>query len=248
MAEVRHLGLFPYCVRKENPYTGEFSWVGKAIRTNLRGAMALYWRIKRIKITIDSHFERWMISEDGDLVQEYSIDVSNEFFAKANHETEKDPICLGIFGLQWTSETEGLIIEQTGENLFNPLWENEDEYNLGFPFRIIHADPQESRNETSLFIGYPLSDDPYWSGIENIVTQEETINISNNITIKTNTVKTFFNLENIGFFVAKINNWSFEIAEWWEYDPNDGKGPIYDKVTGAKIRTDRGMGPPWSSQ
>ena len=26
--------------------------------------------------------------------------------------------------------------------------------------------------------------------------------------------------------------------EYWEYDPNDGKGPIYDKFTGAQIRSD----------
>ena len=25
---------------------------------------------------------------------------------------------------------------------------------------------------------------------------------------------------------------------YWEFDPNDGDGPIYDKFTGARIRTD----------
>jgi hypothetical protein len=29
-----------------------------------------------------------------------------------------------------------------------------------------------------------------------------------------------------------------KFPEYWEYDPNDGKGPIYDKLTGAKIRND----------
>lgn len=32
---------------------------------------------------------------------------------------------------------------------------------------------------------------------------------------------------------------SINFPEHFEYDPNDGKGPIYDKYTGAKIRTDR---------
>lgn len=31
---------------------------------------------------------------------------------------------------------------------------------------------------------------------------------------------------------------TMEILEWWEYDPNDGGGPKYDKTTGKTLRTD----------
>lgn len=43
-------------------------------------------------------------------------------------------------------------------------------------------------------------------------------------------------------------NIEINFPEHFEYDPNDGGGPIYDSTTGEKLREDRGMGPPWSSQ
>jgi hypothetical protein len=38
------------------------------------------------------------------------------------------------------------------------------------------------------------------------------------------------------FSAGESDNWSIQPIEYYEYDPGDGLGPIYDSATGAQLR------------
>ena len=257
MAEVRHLGYFPYCLGLKSPADPPSDWIYSCWESNLESAMALYWRIKKFRITVSGHFERWSLAppEYTTLVQDYSYDATETGTIEINVASEKKLVCATPFGgPSWTFE--GAILNEGGGNngaentAFKPFWTSDKiKYYTGVPLVVYFEDPVDNRNALGVYIGFPPVGDPYWEGVTNVTSTRETINFGRGVEADTTLVYAQQTAtSSTGYNIATVPDFKIEAAEWWEYDPNDGKGPIYDKVTGAKIRTDRGMGPPWSSQ
>lgn len=243
MATVSHLGLFPKgCLPTSNPIDEEiYKWVNEAFECNLTSAMALYWRIKKVKLTITAHFERWSYDNNDppNLQQDYSIEITQEGFITLNNiESEKELVCGNAYW-EYSGDILGNLNGGSEELIFRPTWVDGDTYYVAYPFIGSILDPNDERGgAASIYFGFPPAEDPYWFPVTNVTSSRETIDFGNNVSFETTVTVSEYTLENSEFYVAKITDWALTVEEWWGYDPNDGGGPIYNTSTGERIRFD----------
>lgn len=226
---------------------------------SLISTMAMTWRIKKYRFNISWTAEVRTIEFNEEtnefefVINEYEqstyVDLERiSFFTDIEKET--DLVCAFSNGIDnaWKNESPLDAFYYDVQNFgFIPLWKDANNINpqiygsflwqprIGLP--DILPGPQ-------LSFGYPQAYFPTGYTVIFPLT-EQTINFGNGISFNV-LVGAFGNTGSDDDIYEKytINSWSLEAREWWEYDPNDGGGPIYNSVTGERMRANPGIGLP----
>ena len=206
MATVRHLGLFPWCVRtvEENP---AYSFYPAAVE--LATAIKWYWRVKKWRFIGTATTGSSTVSQD-------EIITNN-----ASYE-------LGEFSVEQPTTEKGLVCGYGTLAIYNDGQDDE----FGFYLYNEISDPRGIRYNEQFYpsvIAF-ISVDGTRFGTASIPTAAAfgtaTINdIEFNLTTGDESV--------VPGYSATI---TITPEEYWPYDPNDGGGPIYDSTTGAQLR------------
>lgn len=266
MANVKSIGLFPWCVYESRDAfldneVGDlisgyapFSNIFESFITNVETSMALYWRVKKWKM---SGFFKAAVGfndeEDNFVIVEQST-INFEFFFKRNAQNERDLICrsletgnypeligdpapsasyyLSSFDTVYISNNFGLQIT----NITNPIspnqygfYTNQQLSNISNFIYIEFGHNDGEANRTAAFGSSVISPSGYQSFVN-----LQLLGLSFQIPVYIN------DSANIGWLEADndIAAASIEAVEYWPYDPEDGGGPVYDQFTGAIIRPD----------
>ena len=241
MATVLKIGKFPFCVPIKNPIDiPNLQWAAEILKCDEKTALAFFWRIKKIKLEVTATFSYGAFDENGDTYPYTSTKTSNFFYYTLEVENEKDLICKSF---SWIAESEDpnneIFGEITSVDFFSPRWEDKDKkiYYVGIPFGVIVRDDPDAplgRIGVSLLFGFPPPNSDYWPQPNNLSFEEDVfINLGNNFTFETNVIKNFENV----LWNSSIDFWEITVDEYWEYDPNDGNGPIYNSETGERLRS-----------
>lgn len=243
MASVRHLGFFPHCVPTSNPiFNANDRWSAEILECDLFTAMALFWRIKKLKLNIVATYSYDAYDEYGGTYPYTNTKSFELVYSLTSPSDELGLICSGPF---WVVTTQNSPVEiwnatESPTLNFSPTWRDGETYYVGSNFGAIVRDNAESPAGAigaALLFGLPPLDHPWWDGypVSDIVSfSRETIDLGNNIKVTTNVV-TF---ESSKFYNTSIDSWELRADEFWPYDPEDGGGPIYNSATGARIRND----------
>ena len=220
MAAVRHLGLFPWCVDPASTFFG----TEDAIREK---AVPMWWRVK--EWTLEA---TWSVLANSDppSTETYSdtlvfriTDLTINFFPTTDKfQTETDLVVAGKLGVPFLS------------GLGSPY---------DWSFHALLGNPEvEIALETSLTIGPLFELSLFASDTPRVTTNGDGAQVGS---ITSNFCGLSFSapIKRVLPFVESLYViTSFECTltatKYWEYDPNDGGGPIYDSSTGDKIRYD----------
>jgi hypothetical protein len=233
MATVRHLGLFPniqiagkrLCVISKTDQDDQIPDYGPGtyypVAMSLRAVLALYWRIRKWKFihTLDGNNQpeeavaqyQSPPTSETDLICGFSAGGENKTIeygmtTEAEFATDLSVSAMTIFGFG----QKGPIILQVDGALYprlNIAWEG--------PIRYF----EETEENEGL-----------GSSSAQIDGEEERGKLTLKVLQDEYKIPMYANSEN-AFYCGEI-----EAAEFWEYDPGDGLGPIYDKTTGAQLR------------
>jgi hypothetical protein len=121
----------------------------------------------------------------------------------------------------------------------------DDNQGSGFELPFYHLDKNDAEYGSQLWANCKLTisvaNNSFWTS--DYLTQDnayegptETATLSllgNNFEFS---IKRRFELGGDGLDTESISDLRIEPSEFWEYDPGDGLGPIYDKTTGAQLR------------
>lgn len=227
MAEVRHLGLFPWCVPVGingliSSLGPQYSYLAELeqgaghlwpVAFTQDQALNLFWRVKSIRVTSPQN----IVSAVGKVDSTFQSATETDLVCSANTETNiqaytlfSNNIVQGSLSIVW----QFMFFDQ----LIQKYW---------MPVRVDFTD------DTLLPLGYGYTD--------YIMNAGSGAEFGGNIS--------FFGVElPLGFPNATncgINGdqpctqlalGTIEAEEYWPYDPNDGGGPIYDSTTGAQLR------------
>lgn len=227
MATVTSLGFFPNtCLVKGS---GGYDY---APIVTLRQAMALFWVVKGLKVTVSFPPEN---TEDEPVVK------SAQLYRQIEANADPDP-------------------SAEGQNYIPPITQIKQETDLVKYFFGVNADPCIWISYDEIWDGSQF----YFTTIGFLDKSSGRIAISgNDKTVRLNVsggysdadvyMNPVYGLEE-GSGYSKLDIKSFGVFTWpcwhptaevtveatgfWEYDPLDGKGPKYDKRTGAILRTD----------
>ncbi len=255
MATVRHLGLFPWCLFRDEEhlrttysYVSDETWENNIkhydnLKTSVDLAMALYWRVKKWNITG---------TQTLDIEDNPEYEVPFEFNFARDCTSEKQLVCKSVF------ESIG------GSKFFSPLplAPSVDEFLYQAPGFIAHYPAVCSFQipSTGVFGGVGAGTPFGGHYITEESTEESTIATHMRFSFIGNNAGGDFLASDAGlyasveegfaeitfldqkfqwsYWVARlpIYNLKIEATEYWEYDPNDGGGPIYDSQTGEQLR------------
>jgi hypothetical protein len=263
MASVNHLDLFPFCIWPSKqafidevfvpPITTVYEDFDNQIETitdDLNTIMALYWRVRKWRIF--GSFDYYVTSKGS---EDYS------FIFTRDAATEADLVCTDEFGFvkQFT---------RTGNPISLPLSSGSAGFvaELALPFVGGNA-PQSNRpvinQGNDLYScgmrffggveeGAPSADE-YYAPV--IVTALPKTSSPTGFDPPNATVLLSFLGKTYDLLALKVEpvltlptdppttttleiSMEIEAVEYWGYDPNDGRGPIYDTSTGDRIRFD----------
>ena len=212
----KHLGLFPFCIANEFPDDLGGLPVERIypIGVELDRAVKWFWRVKKWKAvyTLNDFSKEVIFWNNG--VSTFVVNTGGglSYFDTLNPETEKDLICK--IGTRFAEYFE---------------------FNSGFSFSlfsvVLHASQQPQPavvRQGDLY--YPRFGCEILHGIDYMSTIGIIVeDIPIDIDLDGITVPAF--LTN-----ADSGSLSISIHEYWPYDPEDGRGPIYDSATGAQLR------------
>lgn len=243
MASVRHLGLFPTkvfdgpCLIKdakelpEGPDTATGPGTRRPIGMSLANVMALYWRVKSWKF-VHTHTDEEII-------------VPAAFEPGAEPEDEKGLVC----GYAATANTRGLIT-QTMSNNSDPLENGQYSFAVFEIFNFYQKGPFILKKDNLFYptisvawetneISIAPNQGDYSMGSTSIQRngdvqfgEQEIVLLEDTYSIPLYFSETVDEVDGSEFFYAG----GISVHEYWEYDPKDGGGPIYDKQTGKQIR------------
>ena len=211
MASVRHLGLFPWCF---DPATAFFSR-----EDLLQYAVPMWWRVK--EWTLDATADI-LGNSDPPQTETYSdsfvfkiTDIPLRFLSTSTFQTEKDLVIAGKAGTAY-----GTLGPEYNWSFFDFLGDVNLEIDLtigpDFRFGAFAGDTRSASSDgefaqigsiTSNFCGVSFSAPLKYNGP-----------FSESL------------------YVITSLNATLTATEYWPYDPNDGKGPIYDSASGAQLR------------
>lgn len=251
MATVRHLGLFPFCVAKYPPNNGITTFeVGDftqyPLTIPLKHACLLWWRVKEWELSfVYSRFRQYADGSYDEINNTPVIlNTKDSTFRtiKADVKNEKELVCFGSYEessvlYQWTW--------QATETYYNPgpppvsgtrtisltaeFGTNWDTQSLGFcPAFSLKQDPRQ----TWLWAAF------YVAAAEFGTLKTEMPIATGNITLDKVDYEFKLGSSGPGAPVGSVSLSDVKIApsQWYEYNPNDGLGPIYDKQTGSQLR------------
>jgi hypothetical protein len=253
MSEVRSFGWFGgQCLADYNIGVSigddEFGNPIPPSNGSLPSIMAMIWRIKKYRYSISWNgvLKTYPFGEEE--ITEFSQNTYVDL-TRIGVEEEKDYVCNYQYGIgnpspfDWQSPLSAAYYDVQGFG-FTPLWKSGNNIDKStqiygsFLWQPIIYSPEVSGFAPRLSFGYPSeyipSDPP-----PIIPPSEITINLGGGVSFNT-FFAAFGNqyTEDVIDLQFTINSWSLKAIEWWEYDPNDGKGPIYDKTTGQRLRDD----------
>lgn len=174
-------------------------------------AVPMWWRVKRWTL----QHTRVILSGDEITTHNYTdiLDVTNTLYAVENNiaiETELDFVCLDR---GWGEVGNHLWRVSGGAD--SVIWLGPNFYILIDDDDMVGADTASDANPKAGEITLTMD----ILGVSKIISLYYTY------------------VPYIGGFIDLLSvSGTLEPLEWWEYDPNDGKGPIYDKDTGKQLR------------
>ena len=219
MASVRHLGLFPWCV---NPTTAYFS-----TEDLLQYAVPMWWRVK--EWTLQSEFGIFYSNPE---IPTNTITATNTFnittipISTTNpgaFTTEKDLVCAGVFydqqsGVSFPTTYDWVFSFVIGDPTTLGQGLNECVLTLGPKFLFEVPSVDDTRTVTMVGGGATL-------GSLNV----EFCGLSFSVPLRQPYTEPS---------LAMVSSCACTLSAtaYWPYDPSDGKGPIYDSVTGEQLR------------
>jgi hypothetical protein len=258
MATVRHLGLFPWCLfrdeehlRKTYSYLSNDDWQDnqkyfKNFETSVEIALVLYWRVKQWKISATQIVV---------LPDETNVEIPLEFTFTRNCKSEKELVC---------KETSGSLffvkpLTTESDTIVTFVSESVGEYEASCSFQIPAVGILQGVAKTTPFGGHFSEDKTkIWTHLDfeiftalaggDFDASSATLNYSEgaeehfaelkllNQTIQWSYFLNQFNAEEGLGSISAFSNLTIEATEYWEYDPLDDPGPIYDKITGQQLR------------
>lgn len=272
---ISHIGFFPWCIWPNQQafidyaqlnYGGALNYEDlqnyfEPVKSNLSTIMALYWRVKKWRVSGNFQYTK---ETSGDPPEPVIETVPYEFFFERdknpeslqNDTTEKDLICLvnpDPSDPEYPKQSWDIIqFRRTGDPI-----EIETDFGTGiwgadfvaptiftFPAGVKPIIKQENNVYSSgLYFTLNFEDglepdvDTYRGGFLGLAENEESSNAAVTISFLGQT----FNLLAIDNNaeeepVPLISTMNIEAVEYWPYDPEDGNGPIYDSTTGAQLR------------
>jgi hypothetical protein len=222
MATVRHLGLFPNCLPLKNP----FAALNQDFKTinSIPASVMFYWRVKKWTATFT--LPETTFIEDGEEVTLPEKETTTTF--ERNEKNEKYLVCGfengGVGGKNWNIE-DTHNSEAVELNVLFPSWlDKSDQKNPKVRWRVaIVYDELQYRAGWNLRSLESTDEDYYYEKAD--------------LTMVDETVFQFHcELYNDGITDGGLFLPSLAVTEYWEYDPKDGLGPIYDKTTGRQLR------------
>jgi hypothetical protein len=218
MAAVRHLGLFPWCVDPALTFFG----TEDAIREK---AVPMWWRVKEWKLEATASV---LANSDPPSTETYSdsfvfkiTDIPLRLLSTSTFQTETDLVVAGKAG--------------SGLGGLGPAYD--------WSFDALLGDPEENIVlELSLTIGPNFEFSAFGADTRSVSSNgkfEEIGSITSNFCGVSFSAPLKYNFAyHESLYVITSFESTLTATEYWEYDPNDGRGPIYNSSTGAKIRYD----------
>jgi hypothetical protein len=262
MASVKHLGLFPWCVYNSKQdflekYVLPFGETGleiyeksksvfESMPLNLTESMALYWQVRKWRVT--GFFQA--SSGGNEELSSNTINVPFDFVSTRNANSEIDLICAN----QETGTYPELITNYSvtySVPYFLPQTSTDFSLQISvvntptsFDGYGFYGGDQIINNFVFFQFGHIDGENArYASWIDNVGTVDgfnsipTTVSIAwldQNISVQAYTHDSYAAPPDIAPILTAQA--SIEASEYWEYDPEDGGGPIYDKFTGAVLR------------
>ena len=206
MASVRHLGLFPWCVSAVEQNDAYSFWPGAVAPAK---ALKWYWRVKKWRFIGEATANSVTVSQNKIITNNAAYEFGG--FSSEEPQTEKALVCA-----------------KGTRAIFNDF--DLDEH--GFYLYDEIADPRAIRYNDEIYpsvIAFITVDGIRFSTTGNSAAASfglATIDgVALNLSTGDETVPPGFS--------ASI---TITPEEYWPYDPNDGRGPIYDTATGAQLR------------
>jgi hypothetical protein len=234
MPSIRTIGFFPriritkpLCAISETDLDGNVPKYGPGtlypVKMSLASIMALYWRIRKWK---------FIHTLEGE-----PIEIDQQAFYLTPPQSEMDLIC--GFEFDETSKDRAIEYAMTTNANF-PEGMSISVMNIfGFGQKGPHILKVGDDLYPSMDIAWegPIrydeeTDDMDAIGCTSIETEENTKQGELTLNILGQEYQIDMYAKNQFFFYCGF----IETAEFWEYDPGDGLGPIYDKTTGAQLR------------
>jgi hypothetical protein len=261
MASVKHLGLFPWCIYNSKQeflekYVLPFGETGleiyersksifESMPLNLTESMALYWRVRKWRVT--GFFQA--TSGGNEELSSNTINVPFDFVSTRNANSEIDLICAN----QETGTYPELITNYS-VTYSVPYFPPQTSMDFGLQISVVNIPASfdgygfyEVNQIINNFVFFQFGhidgeNQRYASLIDNVNTPDgsnsipTTVSISwlnQTISIPSYTHDSYASPDLPPILTAAA---SIEASEYWEYNPEDGGGPIYDKFTGAVLR------------
>jgi hypothetical protein len=221
MATVRHLGLFPFCLPFANPVFGKPDYRNA---NGVNASMMFYWRVKEFAVTFT--MPEVTFTQGGQTITLEEEEVTTKFTRPERN--EKYLVC--GFGTQGTNGAPYLI-----EDTY-------DEENVRFTgLQAVWLDKSDITNpqlrwavnisyvEIGRRVGWRfLSVEKTLPGF--YYTKAQLLMAQGNV------FEFHCELFDDGTSDGGLYLPTLQVTEYWEYDPLDGLGPIYDKITGKQLR------------
>ena len=239
MATVRHLGLFPWCLYpNKDAVKKEFGLTEDNYQFNLNFfegfsapinvAVKMYWIVRKWKAEGSFDFA-------GPSNQVVKVDYTYTYFREAV--TEKDLVC----GAKQLIRQEELIT-YSHPDYTAPLFMGSAVFDIAipqFPVALDRAGMPDPLNPKNLFVWqYAVFAGSEEQGISGLIDTRTQLPVSPSNILSHYKLKAFEKTYEIPVFKITSLDSSLTVTalEYWPYDPEDGGGPIYDKLTGKQIR------------
>lgn len=243
MAEVRHIGLFPFqsstkgntaCLPQSNPTTlPEFQWENSSFRGNIASAVAFYWRIKRLRFSISATIRLQVRSGDEIIFDEQDSGSGYADVYRQDIATETDFVCKPITNDSYAIETSGANIvasfantDPPGQRNWRPVWYDPQTGLVNFQgiFDIawISTSPDLDRESASVKLGYPAN---YFDPAPTVFDPEyklEFLPVENLFLTTTKTTAPEIQVGGVGNSITRttiIHSFNVETIERWPYLP-----------------------------
>ena len=233
MATVTHLGLFPWCVPQSTKQLAQYlsennspvadyiaeidhprdNIVGWPVKLTLAQIMKLYWRVKTVRVA----------------APEPSVFTVGQVVSSAA--SEKDLVCHNF-------DEEIDIIADRPDNDGDDFLDNFGGALLALSWSFTIYDPEEDRFYMNMVASFGSVVDPLAGGSTIRVTDGQPVGGQIDFFGAQLTLYTPLGVDSEIGEITPLTYAAGSITaeEYWPYDPEDGGGPIYDSVTGERLR------------
>jgi hypothetical protein len=264
MATVKHLGLFPFCVSPyppnshiDRPIQEAGPFTEYPFKLPVRLCTRMWWTVKHWRISFE-YYKLRLFDGGGSRLETASVSVVTnaaelvlrDYVTAIENSggNERDLICItsGIGyeeaarAFQWSvpvsveiQTIDGTIFDTEQFTVFFATnWDNQ-QVSFSAPFA-----KSEIENDSNLWVAMSFG-----FGAVNSYIRPEDVGDGQIVGVGTFSLlgqnREVPVVGQVSFDTASftIDNLLIEPIEFWEYDPGDGRGPIYDKDTGKQLRS-----------